>query len=212
MTRQCAGWRRTCSPAASAAPTAGRATRSTGRPRTRVMPIEPSGTRPISTWRRDSVSHSSEPTPMPTENTTSSSVATCSSPCSTSLAKGGNGVRNTDAEEPHPRDAQQRAEHDDVVVRELEVGQVSVTGFQLMRGPDRWPAWRHELRRDAAEHRQGEARHGHRYGRVPTPQAARSAGRRRRCRAGSPRRCPSRPCRCRRSARARRDAAAGRRT
>ena len=45
-----------------------------------VMPIAPSGTRPISTWRRESVSHASEPSPMPTENTTSSSEATWVSP------------------------------------------------------------------------------------------------------------------------------------
>ncbi len=35
-----------------------------------VMPKAPSGTRPISTVRRDSFSHSSEPTPVPTENST----------------------------------------------------------------------------------------------------------------------------------------------
>jgi hypothetical protein len=59
------------------------------------MPMAPSGTRPISTWRRLSTSHSSEPMPMPIENTTSSSEATCSSPCSTSLARLGNWLRNT---------------------------------------------------------------------------------------------------------------------
>ena len=60
-----------------------------------VMPSAPSGTRPISTMRRDSISHSSEPMAMPTENTTSSRVATCSSPCSTSLAKDGKLPRKT---------------------------------------------------------------------------------------------------------------------
>ncbi|MCY1227163.1 hypothetical protein D9M72_394250 [compost metagenome] len=51
-----------------------------------VMPIEPNGTRPISTWRPDKRSHSSEPVPMPSENTASSSVTTFWSPPSTSLA------------------------------------------------------------------------------------------------------------------------------
>jgi hypothetical protein len=59
------------------------------------MPMAPSGTRPISTCRRLSISHSSAPVPMPTENTTSSSEATCSLPCSTSRAKLGNWLRNT---------------------------------------------------------------------------------------------------------------------
>ena len=36
--------------------------------RNAVMPNAPSGTRPISTVRADSFSHSSEPTPVPTEN------------------------------------------------------------------------------------------------------------------------------------------------
>src|SRR5207245_4817641 len=60
-----------------------------------LMPIAPSGTRPISTCRFDSTSHSSEPMPMPTENTTSKSDATCSLPLSTSFAKDGNCDRNT---------------------------------------------------------------------------------------------------------------------
>jgi hypothetical protein len=53
----------------------------------RLMPMAPSGTRPISTWPRLSISHSSAPVPMPSENTTSSSEATRSSPCMTSRAK-----------------------------------------------------------------------------------------------------------------------------
>ncbi|MNM80620.1 hypothetical protein D3C81_925920 [compost metagenome] len=36
--------------------------------RNALMPNAPSGTRPISTMRPDSFSHSSEPTPVPSEN------------------------------------------------------------------------------------------------------------------------------------------------
>src|SRR5579871_3851532 len=57
------------------------------------MPIEPNGTRPISTLCPESFSHIREPMPMPTENTASSNVTTFSSPESTSLAKGENEVR-----------------------------------------------------------------------------------------------------------------------
>jgi hypothetical protein len=60
-----------------------------------LMPMAPTGTSPISTWRLLSTSHSKDPVAMPMENTTSSSEATCSLPCSTSLAKLGNWLRNT---------------------------------------------------------------------------------------------------------------------
>ena len=59
-----------------------------------VMPIEPNGTRPISTLCPDSRSHSSEPTPMPIENSASSSVYDMlGSPPSTSFVKFGSCVR-----------------------------------------------------------------------------------------------------------------------
>ncbi len=45
-----------------------------------VMPIDPKGTSPISTRRPDSLSHASEPMPMPIENTASRSVTTDSLP------------------------------------------------------------------------------------------------------------------------------------
>jgi hypothetical protein len=45
-----------------------------------VSPIEPNGTSPISTLWPESRSHRSEPKPTPIENTTSSSVTTCSLP------------------------------------------------------------------------------------------------------------------------------------
>ncbi len=45
-----------------------------------VMPKAPSGTRPISTVRADSFSHSSEPTPVPTENSASANRYSLGSP------------------------------------------------------------------------------------------------------------------------------------
>ena len=50
-----------------------------------VMPIEPSGTRPSSTRRAESFSHSSEPTPMPKVNVASSRVTAVSLPPRTFL-------------------------------------------------------------------------------------------------------------------------------
>jgi hypothetical protein len=98
-----------------------------------LMPIAPSGTSPISTWRRDSTSHSSEPTPMPTENTTSSSDATCSLPCSTSLAKGGKSDRNT-APKNHIHEMPSSERKTTMFwCANIRLRQVSVTGFQLMR-------------------------------------------------------------------------------
>ncbi|MNO91363.1 hypothetical protein D3C76_829040 [compost metagenome] len=59
----------------------------------RVRPNEPNGTRPISTLRPLSRSHSSEPRAMPTENRVSTRVTTVPSPCSQSLAYAGIWVR-----------------------------------------------------------------------------------------------------------------------
>jgi len=99
------------------------------------MPIAPTGTRPISTWRRDSVSHSSEPTPMPTENTTSSIEATCSSPCSTSFANEGNCDRNT-APKNHIHEMPRMERNTATFPRaSIRLRQVSVKGFQLIRRP-----------------------------------------------------------------------------
>ena len=58
-----------------------------------VMPIEPSGTSPISTLPPDKRSVSSAPTPMPIENAASRNVTTASLPPSTSRAKGAKLVR-----------------------------------------------------------------------------------------------------------------------
>ena len=105
----------------------------TDRCRRRVRPIEPNGTRPISILCPESRSHSSEPTPMPTENTTSSSVTTCSVPCST-LRDEVRELRDEHrAVEPEPRDAEDREEHRAVAGGEPRLRQVSATGFQLMR-------------------------------------------------------------------------------
>ena len=58
-----------------------------------LMPIAPSGTTPISIWRLLRTSHNNEPTAIPIEKTTNSSDATCSLPCTTSLAKLGNWLK-----------------------------------------------------------------------------------------------------------------------
>ena len=50
-----------------------------------VSPMEPKGTRPISTLRPESRSHNSDPTATPTENPTMVSVTSDSEPCSTVL-------------------------------------------------------------------------------------------------------------------------------
>ncbi len=68
--RHAPGWRR--KPPASSPVTGARPLRAKYRSsRKPVMPIAPIGTRPISTVRADSFSHSSEPTPVPIENNAS---------------------------------------------------------------------------------------------------------------------------------------------
>ena len=97
-----------------------------------LMPMAPSGTRPISTWRRESTSHKSEPVPMPMENTTSSSEATCSLPCSTSLAKLGNWLKNT-APKNHIQLIPSSERNTTMFsCASFRLRQVSVKGFQLM--------------------------------------------------------------------------------
>jgi hypothetical protein len=99
------------------------------------MPMAPSGTRPISTCRRDSVSHSSEPVPMPTENTTSSSEATCSLPCSTSLAKLGNWLRNTAPKNHIQLMPSSERNTTTLPCASFRLRQVSLNGFQLIFRP-----------------------------------------------------------------------------
>ncbi len=70
---------------------------------------------------------------MPIENTTSSSDATCSLPCSTSLAKAGNSDRNT-APKNHIHEMPSSERNTTMFSRaSFRLRQVSVTGFQLMR-------------------------------------------------------------------------------
>ncbi len=86
------------------------------------MPIEPSGTRPISTRRRDSLSQASEPVPMPIENTASRTVTTPSLPPRFSRAYGVKLVRKIE-----PKNHSQ-----EMPTIELNTAQVSVSGFQLI--------------------------------------------------------------------------------
>ncbi len=210
ITRQCAPWsKKADKPMISAA----------GRPRdakyrsieNTLMPMAPSGTRPISTWRRESTSHSSDPMPMPIENTTSRSEATCSLPCSTSLARLGNCAQKHRTEEPHPADAQQRAEHHGVFVRQLEVApglrdrvpvDLQVRVCRRQRGNELGHHTPHKGHTYTGQpHMVGpNVRHGDDAGHPPH------------CPAKWPRTCPSPPCRCRPSARARTAPGACRRT
>ena len=100
-----------------------------------LMPIAPSGTSPISTCRRDSTSQSSEPMPMPTEKTTSSSDATCSSPCSTSLAKLGNWLRNTAPKNHIQLMPSSERNTTRLPCASLRLRSVSLTGLQLIFRP-----------------------------------------------------------------------------
>ena len=100
-----------------------------------VMPIEPSGTRPISTRRRDSFSQASEPAPMPSENTASRKVTTPSPPPRTSRAYGVKLVRKIE-----PKNHSQEMPTIELNTATLlwaifRLAQVSVSGFQLISRP-----------------------------------------------------------------------------
>ena len=70
---------------------------------------------------------------MPTENTTSSSDATCSSPCSTSFANDGNIARNT-APKNHIHETPSSERKTTMFwCASFKLRQVSLTGFQLIR-------------------------------------------------------------------------------
>ncbi|MNL23892.1 hypothetical protein D3C87_1453020 [compost metagenome] len=98
-----------------------------------VMPMEPNGTRPISTVRPDSRSHSRDPTPMPIENIASSSVTTFWSPPSTSRAKLKKAVRNV-APRNQSQEMPSRLRNTTRRSRaSIRLRHVSVSGFQLMR-------------------------------------------------------------------------------
>ena len=134
MTRQCAARARNCPTVSVAEAGRPRAAKKRSTANT-VMPMAPSGTRPMSTCRRDSISHSREPVAMPTENTTSSKAATCSLPCSTSLAKLGNWLRNT-APKNHIQLIPSRERNTTrLPCASFRLRQVSLTGFQLMTRP-----------------------------------------------------------------------------
>ncbi len=97
------------------------------------MPIDPNGTRPISTMRPESFSHSTEPRPMPIENTASSSVTTFWSPPSTLRAKAKNEVRKV-APTNHSHEMPSRLRNTARwLLASFRLRQVSETGFQLMR-------------------------------------------------------------------------------
>ena len=99
------------------------------------MPRAPSGTKPISTWRLLSISHSNEPVPIPTEKRTSKNEATRASPCKTSLARLGNWLKNT-APKNHIQLIPIRERNTTKFSRaNLRLRQVSDIGFQLILRP-----------------------------------------------------------------------------
>src|SRR4051794_38919489 len=98
-----------------------------------LIPIDPSGTSPISTRRFDSRSHSNEPVPMPSENVASKMVTTSGLAESTSFAKLKKEVRNvapTNHSHEMPRRLRNTVRSD---FASLRLRHVSDTGFQLMR-------------------------------------------------------------------------------
>ena len=72
---------------------------------------------------------------MPTENTTSSSEATRSSPCSTSLAKDGNWLRKTAPKNHIQLMPSSERKTTTLPCASFRLRQVSVTGFQLIFNP-----------------------------------------------------------------------------
>src|SRR4051812_1866979 len=98
-----------------------------------VMPIDPNGTRPISTFRPESFSQSSDPVPMPIENTARSRVTTFSSRPRTLRAYGVNDVRKIEPKNHSheiPMSELKTARSRAAIFRFCHV---SVKGFQLMR-------------------------------------------------------------------------------
>ena len=96
------------------------------------MPIEPKGTRPISTLWPERRSQRSEPIAMPTEKTASSSVTTLSFPPSTSLLKPANEVRNTDPKNHSQEIPSTERNTLRFCLATIRLRQVSETGFQLI--------------------------------------------------------------------------------
>ena len=173
-------------------PRRGRARRSTGRPRTRSCRSRPAAPGRSRRARGDR-SHSSEPTPMPTENTASSSEATCSSP-PRFLGEVGNWLRNTVPKNQNHGCPAPSWNTTGCRARASGCASVSVTGFQLIRRSGRSAGGIARLTRlpvtassaMRSPRRPARCRRGWR----SRPPAA--------CRAGSRRRCPSPPGRCRR--------------
>src|SRR6187402_1905141 len=97
-----------------------------------LIPIDPSGTSPISTRRFESFSHKSEPVPIPIENVPSNTVTTSGFAESTSLAKLKNDVRKV-APTNHSHEIPSRLRK---TVRSRRASarlrHVSVKGFQLI--------------------------------------------------------------------------------
>src|SRR5512135_2276150 len=99
------------------------------------MPMDPKGTRPISTFRPDSLSVTSEPAPMPIENTASRNVTTPSSPPRVSRAYGVKLVRKIEPKNQSHEMPRIELKTAALVFAIFRFDQVSVNGFQLIRKP-----------------------------------------------------------------------------
>ena len=100
-----------------------------------VMPIEPNGTSPISTRRPESLSHASDPTPIPMEKMASRNVTTASLPPRFVRAYGVKLVRKIDPKnhiQEMPMIELNTATSPCAIFR---LAQVSVNGFQLIVSP-----------------------------------------------------------------------------
>ena len=97
------------------------------------MPIEPSGTSPISTLCPDSRSHNIDPAPIPIEKTANSSVDTATVPPMTSFVRLGKLVRKIE-----PKNHSQEIPSSELKIAgwwraSFRFAQVSLKGFQFRR-------------------------------------------------------------------------------
>ena len=98
----------------------------------KLIPIDPNGTKPISTLLPDRRSQSKEPIAIPIENVPSSKVTTLSLPPITSLANEENEVKNR-APTNHNQDIPSKDKNTvRLVFANFKLRMVSVMGFQLI--------------------------------------------------------------------------------
>jgi hypothetical protein len=161
---------------------------------TSVMPMEPKGTRPISTlWPRAARTRARPGRCR--RRTTREHVTSPRRHGATSRPNGVMAVRKIEPKNHIHEMPSSEWNTVRSVAASFRLRQVSLNGFQLMPAAARARAKRDEVRHDAAEDRDGDA--GRRDVRGPVRRTS-PAALRPSCPAGSRRRCPSPPGRCRR--------------